>query len=113
MHTFLILARKPVPSSLDFMAESSDKCIGDIIDEAVGIKGPEDLLKLVLMGVSVAILVVGWFMSRMQKYTTEWWSLFGFECVAALLMLSTSYVVLIVLPAIKQQEEPQISKKDD
>ena len=93
------------------MAETSpDKSIGDIIDEAVGIRGPEDLLKLVLVGVSFAILVVGWFMSRMQKYTTEWWSLFGFECVAVLLMLSTSYVVLLVLPTLKH--EP-ISKKDE
>ncbi len=88
-----------------------DKSIGDIIDEAVGIRGPEDLLKLVLIGVSIAILVVGWFMSRMQKYTIEWWSLFGFECVAMLLMLSTSYVVLIVLPSMKQ--EPVSDKKDD
>ncbi len=93
------------------MAETStDKSIGDIIDEAVGITGPEDLLKLVLVGVSIAILLVGLFMSRMQKYTTEWWSLFGFECVAVLLMLSTSYVVLLVLPTLKH--EP-ISKKDE
>ena len=89
---------------------ATDKSIGDIIDEAVGIRGPEDLLKLVLVGVSIAILVVGWFMSRMQKYTSEWWSLFGFECVAILLMLSTSYVVLLVLPTMKQD---QSSEKND
>jgi len=95
------------------MSEPStpEQSIGDIIDEAVGIKGPEDLLKMVLVGVSIAILVVWWFMSRMQKYTTEWWSLFGFECVALLLMLSTTYVVLIVLPSV--QQESTICKKDD
>jgi hypothetical protein len=95
------------------MSEPStpEKSIGDIIDEAVGIRGPEDLLKMVLVGVSIAILVVWWFMSRMQKYTTEWWSLFGFECVATLLMLSTTYVVLIVLPSV-QQDSP-ISKKEE
>ena len=89
-----------------------EKSIGDIIDEAVGIRGPEDLLKLVLIGVSIAILVVGWFMSRMAPYSSEWWSLFGFQCIAALLISSTVYVVLVVLPSMKI-EDPKISDKDD
>jgi phosphoglycerol transferase MdoB-like AlkP superfamily enzyme len=108
-----IILSSPSSSLPRAMSESAtpEKSIGDIIDEAVGIRGPEDLLKMVLFGVSIAILVVWWFMSRMQKYTTEWWSLFGFECVAILLMLSTSYVVILVLPTV--QNENTISDKDD
>jgi phosphoglycerol transferase MdoB-like AlkP superfamily enzyme len=92
-------------------SNTPEKSIGDLIDEAVGINGPEDLLKLVLIGVTIAIAVVAWFMSRMEPYSSEWWSLFGFECVAALLMISSIYVVWIVLPSV-QSNEPTISKTD-
>jgi len=92
-------------------APPAEKSIGDLIDEAVGITGPDDLLKLVLMGVSIVIMVVAWFMSRMQPYSSEWWSLFGFECVATLLMISSIYVVWIVLPGL-QYNESTISKSE-
>lgn len=74
--------------------------IAELIDEALGIKGPEDLLKLVLLGVSVVILVVGYFMSTMVTFSTVWWSLLGFECIAVLLCASCLYVVMIVLPSM-------------
>lgn len=77
------------------------KSIGEIIDEALGIKGPEDLLKLVLIGVGIAVLVVGLFIARTPKYSIEWWSLVGFEVLAGLLCASTIYVVHIVLPSLE------------
>ena len=84
--------------------------IAEIIDEALGIKGPEDLLKLVLLGVSVVIFVVGYFMTNMETFSTTWWSLLGFECIAVLLCASCLYVVTFVLPSMT--EEPRSSESD-
>jgi hypothetical protein len=74
--------------------------IGDFIDEALGIKGPEDLLNLVLAGVSIVFVVVGLFMSTMETFSLTWWSLFGFECMAVLLCASCLYVVHVALPSV-------------
>ena len=95
--------------------DQTEKSIGDIIDEAIGIKGPEDLLKLVIIGVFFVILLVAFFMSKMEKYSTNWWSLLGFECIAVLLCASTVYVVMIVLPSIQKPTEVEVesSKKCD
>lgn len=86
------------------MTESS-KTIGDFIDEALGIKGPQDLLKLVLIGVGIAMLVVGFFISKMKTGSLEWWSLIGFEIIAGLLCISTVYVVHVVLPELKNDKK--------
>jgi hypothetical protein len=81
------------------------KSIGDLIDDALGIKGPEDLLKLVLIGVSIAALVVGYFISISKPYSLEWWSLVGFEILAGLLCASTVYVVHVLLPSVDIKKE--------
>ena len=115
----IIVLRVPLPIHFVAMTTevsttpSTDKNIGDIIDEALGITGPEDLLKLVLTGVSIVILVVAYFMSTMEAFSATWWSLFGFECIAVLLCGSCVYVVLIVLPSMpdKRDESASISDK--
>ena len=90
-----------------------EKSIGELIDEALGISGPEDLLKLVLIGVSIAILVVAYFMSTMETFSTAWWSLLGFEGIAVLLCMSCLYVVLIVLPSMPDKRDNVDNKKVD
>ena len=91
---------------------SEEKSIGDLIDEAIGIRGPEDLLKLVLGGVSGALLIVAFFMSRMETFSGVWWSLMGFELIALLLCASTVYVVLIVLPTMTEDPSKAAKKSD-
>ena len=76
--------------------------IAEIIDEALGIRGPEDLLKLVLMGVGIVVVVVAWFMTTMEVFSLVWWSLLGFELIAGLLCVSCLYVVMIILPSMQQ-----------
>lgn len=92
---------------------ADEKCIGDVIDEALGIRGPEDLLKMVLAGVCGAILIVAWFMSRMERWSMNWWSLFGFQVIAVLLCGTVVYVVQIVLPGITNPPEAKFSDKND
>lgn len=84
--------------------------IAEIIDETLGIKGPEDLLKLVLAGVGIVILVVAWFMTTMETFSLTWWSLFGFEIIAFLLCVSCLYVVVILLPSM--QDQPAVTDSD-
>lgn len=99
-------------STTPTVTAEKEKSIGDLIDEAVGINGPEDLLKLVLIGVSIAILVVAYFMSTMETFSMAWWSLLGFEGIAVLLCASCLYVVLIVLPTMPdKREETNIENK--
>lgn len=76
-----------------------------MIDEALGIKGPQDLLNLVLSGVSVVFVIVGLFMSTMQTFSLSWWSLFGFECIALLLCGACLYVVQIALPQVQEEKK--------
>ena len=85
------------------MAAIKTQSIGEIIDEALGIKGPEDLLKMVLAGVGCAIVIVAMFMSTMDAFSLPWFTLAGFEVIALLLCAASGYVVLIVLPA--QEDE--------
>ena len=81
--------------------------LAQVIDEALGIKGPEDLLKMVLAGVGIVILVVGWFMTTMDTFSVLWWSLFGFEVIAVLLCASCLYVVTIVLPSMVEPDKKE------
>jgi hypothetical protein len=76
--------------------------LAEIIDEAFGIRGPEDLLKLVLIGVGIAVAVVAWFMTTVEIFSLVWWSLLGFEILAGLLCVSCLYVVMILLPSMTQ-----------
>ncbi len=92
-----------IMSSSESSSTSPSKSIGDLIDEALGIKGPEDLLRLVLVGVGIAVLVVFFFIARSEKYSIEWWSLVGFEILAGLLCATTVYVVHILLPSISME----------
>jgi len=99
-------------STTSTVTAEKEKSIGDLIDEAVGINGPEDLLKLVLIGVSIAILVVAYFMSTMETFSVAWLSLLGFEGIAVLLCASCLYVVLIVLPTMPDKgEETNLGNK--
>ena len=84
---------------------TKEKTLAEIIDEAIGINGPEDLLKLVLGGVSILILVVAYFMSTMETFSSSWWSLMGFEAIAVLLCLSCLYVVALVLPSMPDKRD--------
>ena len=74
--------------------------IAELIDETLGIRGPQDLLNLVLGGVSIVFVLVGILMSTMDTFSFSWWSLLGFECIALLLSGSCIYVVHIVLPSL-------------
>jgi hypothetical protein len=85
----------------------SSQTLAQLIDEALGIKGPEDLLKMVLAGVGIVILVVGWFMTTMDAFSISWWSLFGFEVIAVLLCASCLYVVTIVLPSMVEPDKKE------
>ena len=85
--------------------------LAEIIDDALGIRGPEDLLKLVLAGVGIVILVVGWFMTTMETFSLVWWSLFGFELIAVLLCVSCLYVVMILLPSMSQPPAEELNPR--
>ena len=80
-----------------------------LIDEALGIRGPEDLLVLVLIGVGCAISIVAWFMYFMEVGSLVWLTLLGFEVIALLLCAASAYVVLIVLPNAEIPEKPKES----
>jgi hypothetical protein len=85
--------------------------IAEIIDETLGIKGPEDLLKCVLAGVGIVIVVVAWFMTTMEIFSLTWWSLFGFEIIAFLLCISCLYVVVILLPSMQEEPAKSVGEK--
>ena len=76
----------------------TEKSLAEIIDESLGIRGPEDLIRLVLLGVGIAILTVGWFMTKLQIFSTEWNALAGFQIIATLLCVTSIYVVYVLIP---------------
>ena len=94
----------------------TSQTLAEIIDEVLGIKGPEDLLKLVLIGVGIVVAVVAWFMTTMEMFSLVWWSLFGFEILAGLLCVTCLYVVMILLPSMTEppkSSEPLTNSSGD
>jgi hypothetical protein len=85
--------------------------LAEIIDETLGIRGPEDLLKLVLSGVGIVIAVVAWFMTTMETFSLVWWCLMGFEVIASLLCVSCFYVVLILLPSMQEPPSAELNPR--